>query len=111
MSAQVGGRTRAVHDERVGNVVLRRVEDVCRSVEPDVVAAAPIELGEERLEPVGVFVVNGNRLHGAVRVKVAYSSDSLCLISPDQRRDFVANKNAPIRVRIRARVAWKNSVA
>ena len=53
-----------LNDERVGHVVFGRIEDVRRGVEAHVRKSAPIELGEERPEPVRVFVVERDRLHG-----------------------------------------------
>ena len=64
VAAQIRRRARAVEDERIRHVVLRRIEDVRRRVEAHVRQAAPLELGEERLEPVGMFVVDRDRLHG-----------------------------------------------
>ena len=58
VAAQIRRRARAIDDERVGHVVLGRIEDVRRGVEPHVRQSAPLELGEERLEPVGMFVVD-----------------------------------------------------
>ena len=63
VSAQIRRRARAVDDERIRNVVLRRIEDVRRRVEAHVRKPAPVELGEERLEPVGMLVVDRDRLH------------------------------------------------
>src|SRR5678816_1857210 len=61
--AQICGRTRAIHDQRIGNVVLRRVEHVRRRVEADVGNAAAVKLGKQRLEPVWMFVVDRDGLH------------------------------------------------
>jgi hypothetical protein len=44
-------------------------------MEPDVWSAAAIELGKKRLEPVGLLVINGNRLRhanlSAISIKAA----------------------------------------
>src|SRR5512142_3076272 len=71
VAAQVRRRARAIHDERVGDVVFGWIETVRGGVEPDVRHVAPLELGEERLEPVGLLVVDGDRFHGRSGVKVA----------------------------------------
>src|SRR5512143_1921092 len=76
VAAQVRRRARAIHDERVGNVVFRRIETVRGGVEPDVRQVAPLELGEEQLEPVGVLVVDGDGFHGRSGVKVRSQSEA-----------------------------------
>src|SRR4051812_42628842 len=62
--AQIRGRARAIHDERVWHVVFGWIERVRGGVEAHVGQAAALELREERLEPFWVFVVDGDRLHG-----------------------------------------------
>src|SRR5512146_3028213 len=71
VATQVRRRARAIHDERVGDVVFGWIEAVRGGVEPDVRQVAPLELGEERLEPVGMLVVDGDGFHGRSGVKVA----------------------------------------
>jgi len=61
-AAHPGRWAHAVDDEAVRHLALVRVVDVIGGVERDVRDAKPVELHEERLEPLGVLVQDRNRL-------------------------------------------------
>ena len=64
--ARPRGRAHAVDDERVRSLGLGRVERVPLRVQPLVRDAAPLELGEQRLEPERVLVEDRDRpLHAS----------------------------------------------
>ena len=65
-AAQVRRRTHAVEDERVRRRLLGRIVDVRARVEADERNVAALEFGEQRAEPVGVFVVDRERSRGHV---------------------------------------------
>ena len=61
--AQIRRRARAIDDQRIRNVVLGRIEHVRRRHRGARREAAPVKLGEERLEPVWMLVVDRDGLH------------------------------------------------
>ena len=63
VSAQIGGRARAVEHQRVRYASLRGVVRVRRGIEPDVRHAPPIQLGEQGAKPIGMLVEDGDRIH------------------------------------------------
>src|SRR5689334_11026291 len=63
MTAQVRRRARPGEDKRVRHVALRGIERVRRGVQADGRYAAALQLGEERLDPVGMFVVDRDGMH------------------------------------------------
>ncbi len=64
--ADVRRRRGAIDHERVRRLPLEGVEGVRRGVEAHVRRPATLELGEERAEPVGVLVEDGDRKRRAV---------------------------------------------
>src|SRR5262245_41822736 len=70
VAAQIRRRARTIEHERIRCVVFRWIEDVRGRVESRVRQTAPLQLGEERLEPVGMFVVDRDGLHwSAIRIE------------------------------------------
>jgi hypothetical protein len=73
VASEVCRRGCAVHDDRILRFLFGRVPHVGRGVEPHVGELAAVQLLEERLEPVRVFVVDGDGLvllglrHGGAR--------------------------------------------
>ena len=67
VAAQIRRRTRPVEHQRVRHRTLGRVVGVRGGIEAHVGDAAPIELGEERPEPVRMLVKDRNGFHGSTR--------------------------------------------
>src|SRR4051812_16620810 len=63
VSAEIRGRTRSVEGEGERDFTLRRIERVRGGFEACVRHTASLQLDEERLEPVGMFVVDRDGMH------------------------------------------------
>jgi len=67
VSAQVRRRTRSIENQRVGRLSLGRIVVMRRGIDARVGYLAPIELGEQRLEPIRMLVVDRDRSIGCCR--------------------------------------------
>ena len=68
VTTQVCRRTRTIEDERIRRRAFPRIVRVRRGIEPHIWHASPIQLGEQRAEPIGVLVEDGDRVHGDSRI-------------------------------------------